>query len=282
MNQKYKSARSSLREISVRPDKRFGQNFITDSEVVSKIVQFAEPSGDDTIVEIGPGLGALTESLAAIRPNLTVIEIEPELAQKLKVRFPEITVLQQDVRQVEFQSLGRDLVVFGNLPYSFSTEIVFHLIESAATIKRAVIMLQREFVERMAAEPGGRDYGTLSIGVQLWCDLKLGPIISGDSFYPTTKVDSRVVELKFLKQPRFEISDLKWFRKIVKASFSNRRKKLLNSLSAAGIWSKEILTEVLQSLAIDPGRRAETLSIAEYVKLAEQLRQLQPQAVKLT
>ena len=245
-----------------------------DAAALQSIIDFGAPTSGETIVEIGPGLGALTTALARRSPDLTLIEIEGSFAEDLAQRYPSARVICADVRQVDFSTLGQSLVIYGNLPYAFSTEIVFHLIESAAVLSRAVLLLQREFVERMCAEPGGRDYGTLSIGCQLWSELRMGPVVSGECFYPRASVESRVVELKFLKTPRVQIGDAAFFRKVVKASFSQRRRKLINSLKGSGIADQEILSEALRLSAIDPGRRAETLSLAEFAALTANMRRL--------
>jgi len=263
--------KDQLYSLNVRPSKRKGQNFVINEQVLAQIVDFGNPQESDCVVEIGPGLGALTKKLAHL-PQLTLIEIEPNLCAALRENFPLAKVIQADVREVDFSSLGSDLLVFGNLPYAFSTEIIFHLIEQRCSVKRAVLMLQREFVERMAAPPGGRTYGTISVGAQLWADMRKGPVISGNSFHPRTAVESRLVELTLLKQPRFPVSDPLWFRRVVQFSFSQRRKKLVNSLKASGIFVHLDLKEILSGMGIDPGRRAETLSIEEFARLASALR----------
>ncbi len=260
-----------LAHLGVRPSKGLGQNFTIDNRLIDEIIEFGKPQSSDTLVEIGPGLGALTERLSVF-PKLTVIEIDEKLADALHLRFPNIDILEGDVRAVDFSEIGENLTVFGNLPYSFSTDIVFHLIANAASITRAVILLQREFAERVAAPPGGRDYGVLSISAQLWADMRLGPIFPGTMFHPPTKVQSRLLELTFLKEPRFKIDDMLHFQMVVKAAFSQRRRKLLNSLKGTALFPVEKLPAALAAVGIDGGRRAETLSIAEFVELAKVLR----------
>lgn len=265
-----KTVKSRLSELKLRPLKSRGQNFIIDPAVPAAIVEFGRADQARQIVEIGPGLGALTELLSRYG-ELTVVEIEPKFCRDLERRFPGIRVIEGDIRGVSFSALGRDLVVFGNLPYAFSTEIIFHLIENASCIKRAVLLLQRQFAERLAAKPGGRDYGVLSISCQLWADIVLGPLISGRAFHPPAKVESRLVELVFSGAPRYEIGDLSWFNMAVRAAFFRRRKKLINSLEAAGLFPRKKIEEALEHAAIDGARRPETLSIEEYVRLASLL-----------
>ena len=260
-----------LKELGVRPSKALGQNFLIDASVVSTIVDFGRPSAADTIVEIGPGLGALTRELNAVRQPL-LIEIEAEFCERLAREFPGVRIISEDVRGVDFGSLGGDLLVFGNLPYSFSSDIIFHLISQAKCIRRAVLLLQKEFVERLGAEPGGRDYGVLSIMCQLWADVHFGPVISGRAFHPVAQVDSQLVELSFLGSARFPVSDLFWFRRFVTACFTKRRKKLSNSLKASRMATGDQIEGAFRKTGLDPNRRPETLSIQEFVELAEAFR----------
>jgi 16S rRNA (adenine1518-N6/adenine1519-N6)-dimethyltransferase len=143
------------------------------------------------------------------------------------------------------------------------------LIDQAAVVKRAVLLLQKEFAERLAADPGGRTYGLLSVSCRLWADAKLGPIIPGDAFHPPAKVQSQVVELTFLKAPRLPIADILWFKRFVAACFLKRRKKLINSLTASGLFTKEKIAATLLECGVDGNRRAETLSLDEFAKLAQ-------------
>jgi len=260
-----------LKQLQVRPSKERGQNFVIDPAVIDQIVGFAPPQSDEDVVEVGPGLGALTQSLTTGR-SLTLIEIEKSFCEPLAQKFPSAKIINNDVRFVDFSEIGSELVVFGNLPYVFSTDIIFHLVANAHVVKRAVLLLQREFAERVAAPPGGRDYGVLSVMAQLSCDVTLGPIVPPTAFHPAPKVDSRVLGLHFLKQPRVPVDDVKWFRRVVQAAFHMRRKKIHNSLRSSGLWSGEEIDHALDTVGIDKGRRAETVSITEYGALAEVLR----------
>lgn len=260
--------KDQLRSLEVRPSKERGQNFVINPIVIDAIVGFGQPKEDENIVEIGPGLGALTEALARL-PSLTLIEIEAKFCRELAARYPDAKIINADVRSVDLSDIGSDLVVFGNLPYAFSTDIVFRLIDQAQVVKRAVLLLQREFAERLAAGPGGRTYGLLSVSCRLWADAKLGPVIPGDAFHPPAKVQSQVVELTFLKAPRLPIPDILWFKRFVAACFLKRRKKLINSLAASGLFTKEKIAATLAACGVDQNRRAETLSLDEFAKLAE-------------
>jgi 16S rRNA (adenine1518-N6/adenine1519-N6)-dimethyltransferase len=240
-------AKDTLEDLGVRPSKGRGQNFLIDDAAIGAIVAFGDPQPEETLVEIGPGLGALTKALSRL-PRLTVIEIEPRFCEELAAKFPGITILNEDIRMVDLSEIGDRLVVFGNLPYSFSTDIVFHLVEHAPWISRAVLLLQREFAERLAAPPGGKSYGVLSISCQLSAEVRLGPVIKGDSFHPPTQVDSQIVELKFRKEPLVPQAEQFWF-----------------------LFTPQQIAEALGKADIDGGRRAETLSIAEFIRLAKVL-----------
>jgi 16S rRNA (adenine1518-N6/adenine1519-N6)-dimethyltransferase len=263
-----KRAKDRLRDLNVTPTKTRGQNFLINVPFIFNILEFGQPRSGENIVEIGPGLGALTSHLSQF-PGLKLIEIEEKFCQALHEKYPHVEIINRDVREVNFSELGSDLVIFGNLPYSFSTEIIFHLIEYAPFIRRAVLLLQREFAERLAAEPGGKTFGTISIAAQLHCDMRLGPIIPGNCFHPPTKVESRLIELEFLSEPRYPVSDKARFRRVVKGAFHERRKKILNSLKASGLFDPEQVAKALDAAGIDAGRRAETLSIEEFVNLSE-------------
>lgn len=262
--------KDKLTALGVTPSKGRGQHFLINEEVLNKIIEFGSPAKGEKLVEIGPGLGALTERLLEIG-DVTGIEIEDEFAEALKERYKNLTVLHNDVREVDFKEIGESLTVFGNLPYSFSSDIVLALLEARSSIKRAILLLQKEFAERLSAKPCTRAYGSLSIAVQLWADCELGPTVPGSCFHPPTKVTSQLISLNFLPAPRVHLNDPNWFEKIVRASFSKKRKTILNSLSSSGLFSRERALAALTEAGIDPIRRAETLSIQEFSNLAETL-----------
>lgn len=257
--------RRLLREAGVAPQKERGQNFLVDMAAVQTIIRFGRPEQGGRIVEIGPGLAALSAELAPYGP-LSVIEIEHGFCRMLKQRLPQVEVIEADVRSVDFSRFGRDLTVFGNLPYSLSTDITLHLLEQAHAVRRAVLLLQREFAERLAAPPGGRSYGAITVACQLNADLRLGPVIGGDSFYPEAGVESQLIELRFLGAPRCSAGSAACFRRVVAAAFGKRRKKLSNSLRAA--FPQPAVAQALAAAGIDPGRRAETLSVEDFCRLS--------------
>ena len=263
-------AKDTLRTLDVRPSKERGQNFLIRPEVPEAIVAFAAAPPDAHVVEIGPGTGALTELLAKYS-RLTLIEIEPKFGAYLREKYPHAEIIVKDAREVDFSEAGDNLFVFGNIPYVFSTEIVFQLLKHRKVVRHAVLMVQREFAERVAAAPGGREYGSLSVAVQVFADVELGPIVPGDSFHPPTAVQSRVMKLSFLREPRVQLADPEFFEVVVRASFAQRRKKVLNSLLSSGRWSRDVLVGALQGAGISPDTRAEQIDIAHFAELAAHL-----------
>ena len=261
--------KEKLKELDVKASKSRGQNFVINDSLIDSIMHFASLKESENIIEIGPGLGALTKELYKIKNDIKVIEIEEKFATDLKQRFPKLEVINKDVREVDFAELGNNLTVFGNLPYSFSTDIIFHLIAYAPYINRAILLLQKEFAMRLAASPSTKSYGALSVACQLWTEPRLGDVFPGNFFHPPAKVDSQVIELKFYKDKKFNVKDSFWLQRFVKACFSQRRKKLINSLKSTSIFPIDRLENAFVEANIDPNRRAETLSIEEFITLSE-------------
>lgn len=261
--------KEELKKLDVRPSKGRGQNFLLDEGVLQEIVRFGELSSGDSVVEIGPGLGALTKWLV---PNLWgVIEIEEKFCNRLAVEYPNLKIFREDVRGFDFSKCPKDAVVYGNVPYSISTEILFHLIENHRYLDRAILLLQKEFVERMGASPGSKTYGVLSVGVQISCEVFLGAVVPGSSFHPRANVDSQVVKLRFREKPLVDESGFKDVNRVVRAAFHQRRKKILNSMTAAGIASRADLANALEKSGIDPNLRAEMVPIDQFIAMARTL-----------
>ncbi len=267
---KTRRTKETLRELNVRPSKERGQNFLIRPDVTESIALFGKAPSDAHIVEIGPGTGALTGHFAGAK-KLTLIEIEPKFCDPLRERFPNAQIINQDVRTVDFSELGDELIVFGNIPYVFSTEIVFRLLAYRSSIQYAVMMVQREFAARLAADPGGRIYGSITVAVQLWTDVELGPLVPGSAFHPPTEVESQVMKLTFRKTPRAPVDDPKHFERVVRAAFSQRRKKMVNSLTASRGWTRETVEAALVTIGIDLGIRPEQLSVEQFSQLAAAL-----------
>jgi 16S rRNA (adenine1518-N6/adenine1519-N6)-dimethyltransferase len=248
-----------------KPKKRLGQHFLTDRHYLDRIVAEIDAKPGEAVVEIGPGPGALTERLAlAVRP-LHVVEIDRELAAALRTRFaPDAVVVHEgDALEFDFASLPADLRVVGNLPYNVSTPLLFHVASFAPRIRDCVFMLQREVVERMVAQPGTAAYGRLSVMLQYRFAMSLALRVPPGAFTPPPKVDSAVVRMAPLGEERLAARDGALFGRIVMAAFTQRRKTLRNALRAlAG-------DEVFARAGVDPGLRGETLSVAQFVALAD-------------
>lgn len=261
-------------DIKSYPNKNLGQNFIKDLRVIDRIAQVAELTSDDEVLEIGPGLGALTFALAEKAKRVVAIEKDGKLYERLCEWFDgyaNVELIHQDALRADYSSLykGQKLKVIANLPYSVSSPLLFNLLGDRRYFSSMVLMLQQEVGDRIAAGPGSKTYGSISVLLQAYYDITREFRVSPESFWPKPKVDSVVLKLVPLKAPRTEIADDKLFEKVVRASFSSRRKMLGNSLQSG--FSKGIIIQALNKSGIDPKRRAETLSVEEFAKLTEQL-----------
>ncbi|MEY8876989.1 MAG: 16S rRNA (adenine(1518)-N(6)/adenine(1519)-N(6))-dimethyltransferase RsmA [Leptothrix sp. (in: b-proteobacteria)] len=249
------------------PRKRFGQHFLTDRWVLEQIVQAIDPRPGQALVEIGPGLGAMTDPVVARCEHLTVIELDRDLAARLRKRA-ELTVVESDVLKVDFTALaaqapaGQRLRVIGNLPYNISSPILFHLLDHVDAIEDQHFMLQKEVVDRMAAAPGSKDYGRLSVMLQWRYRVESIIDVPPECFDPPPRVDSAVVRMVPLATP--PLPDGRLLGELVAVAFSQRRKMLRNTL---GHWLKERGAEV----DFDLQRRAEEVPVAEYVALTRHL-----------
>ena len=257
-----------------------GQHFLRDRAVVDRILELVGPTARDLVVEIGPGRGALTEALAARAGRLVALEIDPALAATLQLRFAgagSVEIRQADARQFDYSGLralvpdpaGRVLVV-GNLPYSVGKPILAALVETRGAIDEMALMLQKEVAERVAAEPGGKTYGALSVLTQVAAAARLAFSVPPGAFSPPPQVDSAVLYLRMYREPPVPVPDPARFAAVVRAAFSQRRKSLANALAAGLAVSAERARRRAELAGIDPGRRAETLSLAEFARLAAQ------------
>ncbi|PLX98887.1 MAG: ribosomal RNA small subunit methyltransferase A [Desulfuromonas sp.] len=249
--------------------KRFGQHFLHDHSIIDRIIAAAKIDPADEVVEIGPGLGVLTDELLPRAAHVTVMEIDRDLIERLEQREdPRLTVLAGDVLKLPWSELlaRPPYTLVANLPYNISTQIVFRLLDHRRLFRRMVLMFQREVGERLVAPPGGKDYGILSVLCQLWYQLNVVTLVKPGAFNPPPKVDSIVLEFTPLDQPRVDPIDEELFRKVVKAAFTQRRKTLKNSLQAGGFAAVDV-APALADCAIDPTRRGETLTLEEFSRL---------------
>ncbi|HWP90730.1 MAG TPA: 16S rRNA (adenine(1518)-N(6)/adenine(1519)-N(6))-dimethyltransferase RsmA [Thermodesulfobacteriota bacterium] len=276
MHKKKTEKKPSSREFffskKTRPSRVLGQNFIRDQSVLERMGKIADLSEEDELLEIGAGLGALTFFLGERVRRVIAVEKDRRLVEKLRENvspLKNIEIIEEDILETEFKRFfrGNKLKVVSNLPYSISSPVLFKLLEERELFSLLVLMLQREVGERIAAPPGGKEYGSLSVLVQTYMDVSLELNVPPEAFWPRPKVDSVVIKLIPLLRPRIQIRDEKLFRTVVRAAFSSRRKILANSLSS--LLSKEQVEEILKSSGIDGRRRAETLSLEEFGRITE-------------
>ncbi len=250
-----------------RARKRFGQNFLVCHGTIAKIVDAIAPLRTDRVVEIGPGLGALTEPLLERLDHLHVVEIDRDLIARLRERFTpdRVTVYEGDALEFDFGTLGTDLRVVGNLPYNISTPLLFHLASFAGSVRDMHFMLQKEVVDRMVADPGTADFGRLSVMLQYRFHMERLFVVPPGAFNPAPKVDSAIVRLIPKPSAELTVRDEALLAKLVLSAFGQRRKMLRNNL-------REFVDEDgLAAVGIAPTARAEELGVADFVRLANTL-----------
>ena len=251
--------------------KRFGQNFLHDPGVIERIVRAIHPKPEDTLVEIGPGLGAITEEVLAVNPRLQGGELDRDLIPVLRTKFfnyPEFRIHEADALTFDFGQLvepGQRLRIIGNLPYNISTPLIFHLLAHAGTVQDMHFMLQKEVVQRMAAVSGDNNYGRLGIMTQYFCKVQPLFEVGPGAFRPAPKVDSAIVRLVPHETLPHPTKDLATLQSVVRTAFNARRKTLRKALGSL------VTVEQMQSLGINDGLRPENLSLADYVAIADLL-----------
>jgi 16S rRNA (adenine1518-N6/adenine1519-N6)-dimethyltransferase len=266
---------------TLKPNKRLGQHFLRDQSVIAEIIDRAGFTKSDDVLEIGPGLGALTLPLAGMVNSIIAVEKDSLLADTLAKKLLQegvvnVTLINDDILKTDWDRLrvkgGKKLKAIGNLPYNISSPILERLFRHKGFASEAVFMFQYEFAERLLAQPGGKDYGSLTVMIRY--DAEVSPVIhvTRDAFYPRPKVGSMVVRIDLEKGHVKRALDDDLFRKVVKGAFAHRRKTILNSLRGSlSTYRNETIREMLHLCAIDPMRRAETLDIDEYIHLADTL-----------
>lgn len=260
-----------LHRFKLRADKKLGQNFLIDENIVRNIVAAAELSDKDTVLEVGPGIGTLTQGLAESGASVVAVELDKRLLPVLDTTlegYDNVRIVNGDILQVDImQTVGVDeFKVCANLPYYITTPIIFALLEKRLPMERLVAMVQKEVAERMAAKPGGKDYGALSVAIQYYTEPEIAFIVPPSSFIPAPSVDSAVIVCKRREKPPVEVCDEALFFRAVKAAFSLRRKMLNNSLKNMGIKGEQV-AKWLELAGVDGKRRAETLSLEDFAAL---------------
>ena len=265
--------------------KSFGQNFLTDTNILQKIVDTAEVDDQVNVIEIGPGIGALTEFLAERAAEVMAFEIDhrlvPILADTLR-DFDNVTVVNEDILKVDlaqhiqnFKNPDLPIKVVANLPYYITTPILMHLIESGIPFSEFVVMMQREVADRISAKPNTKAYGSLSIAVQYYMTAKVAFIVPRTVFVPAPNVDSAILKMVRRPEPAVAVEDEKFFFKVSKASFTHRRKTLWNNLTGYFGKTEEIkdkLTKALDQAGLSPSVRGEALSLEEFASLTDALK----------
>ncbi len=262
--------------------KSLGQNFLIDTNILRKIVDFAEITEETAAIEIGPGIGALTEQLAKRSKKVVAFEIDQRLLpilQETLAPYPNTTIihhdiLKADVKQTIATELAdvKDIMVVANLPYYVTTPIIMKLLEEQLPIRGIVCMLQKEVADRISASPGTKDYGSLSIAIQYYTKAETVMIVPKTVFIPQPNVDSAVIRLTKRDEPAVAVKDESFFFHVIKSSFSQRRKTILNNLINQlpnGKQKKEDVLSALEEAGIEPSRRGETLSIEEFARLSD-------------
>jgi 16S rRNA (adenine1518-N6/adenine1519-N6)-dimethyltransferase len=281
-----KSPRTLLGAEGLRPRKSMGQHFLADPHVAASIVSRARLKPDDVVLEIGAGLGALTLPLATQVAQVFAVESDPRIAAILRHELStagagNVTIVEKDILLCDLEAVAESahgsMTVAGNLPYHISSQVLLHLIRSRKVIRAAFLMFQKEVADRLTAGPGSKSYGRLSVRIQ-YC-ARIYPLLSvgAKAFFPPPKVDSRVVGIEFEDPVAFPAADESLFVRIVRAAFGQRRKMLRNALLAGDLgFEDQTVSAVLTAAGIDGKRRAETLSVEEFVRLSNRFHEQKP------
>lgn len=277
------SPRTILKANLIKPRKALGQNFLSDQNVAKSIVAHAGIKPDDTVLEIGAGLGALTILAAQAAARVIAVEKDHQIVQLLKNEIllnglDNVTVLDQDILKLDIAALKETdrhgILVLGNLPYNISSQVVVQLIHARATVRRAILMFQKELAARLTASPGSKTFGRLSVMLQYCAKPQRLLEVQANQFYPRPKVDSEVLSIQFKSQPDQQARDEGFLFAVIKAAFQHRRKTIRNSLASSQLrFDSATLEQVLNETKVDPGRRAETLTVSEFVALSNRLYQ---------
>ena len=269
----------------VRPDKRLGQNFLIDEDVIATIIDESGVTEQSLVLEIGPGTGALTLPLAERAGRVIAVDLDPDMIEGLRIKtfgMDNVELILGDILQTDIKGITEkcmqehglsELRIIGNLPYYITTPIIMKLLEAGTGAKSITVMMQKEVGDRIAAEPGTRASGAITYPVHYYSEVTEVIDVPRECFYPVPGVDSVVLRLDLRDEPAVAVKSEEMLLRCVKAGFSMRRKTLLNSLSSLGGYDKKSLSEALESAGIDPGRRAETLTLEEFARLADRLQE---------
>jgi 16S rRNA (adenine1518-N6/adenine1519-N6)-dimethyltransferase len=274
--------REIIKQYGIKPNKKLGQSFLIDINVINRIVHAVNISQEDIIVEIGAGIGVLTENIAKKAKRVIAVEIDRNLVEVLKDKlgiYDNVEVHCGDILKFDFNSVSEThnskIKIIGNVPYNISSPLIFRLLSFRSVISDFMLMLQKEIVQRLVSMPGNKIYGVPSVILQMFASTEKIFDVSSTCFYPQPKVESAVVRGSFLEKPLVHLQDENFFTSLVKAAFAQRRKMLINNLKNSKLLAdieEGKVKEVLSSAGIDGKRRGETLSVEEFGKLSNLLR----------
>ena len=274
------ATRYILEKYGIRARKKYGQNFLIDANVIRGIIDAAQITEDDCVLEIGPGIGSMTQLLSRAAGKVICVEIDESLQPVLEETLEDcdnVRILWQDILKTDLKALikAQDFIgkvrVIGNLPYYITTPIIMKLLEEDIDCETITVMMQKEVADRLKAAPGKKECGAISLMVQYFADVKEIAKVPRTVFIPQPKVDSTVLRLDVRKEKPVAVEDEEYFFKVIKAGFAQRRKTVANSLSVLGDVTRAEILEALEKAGIEPVRRGETLSLEEYMKLTEAL-----------
>ena len=259
--------------------KSLGQNFLIDGNIIKRIVEIAGLDEKSGVLEIGPGFGTLTQLLCKKANKVIAIEVDKSLIEVHKgtLDYPNLKIIYDDFLKVDVNKLieeefkGLDVKIVANLPYYITTPIIMKILEEKYKVSKIVVMVQKEMAQRLNSKPGTKDYGAITLAVQYRADTNIAMIVPNSVFMPKPKVDSAVIEFRILPKPRIDVCDEKMLFEVIKASFAQRRKTILNGLSNSLNFSKDIINESLVSAGMNPGIRGEKLTLDEFGRISDEI-----------
>ena len=271
----YSETQMLLNQYHLKANKRYGQNFLINQDIIDEIIEKSEINNNDVIIEIGPGLGTLTKALAAVAKKVIAVELDENMVKILKDRplGNNIEIIHDDILKVDLKSIieqNESVKVVANLPYYITTPIIMTLLENRYNLQSITVMVQKEVGRRVCSEPGSKEYGAITVSVKYYSDAKIIIDVPKDNFLPAPEVDSCVIKLDIRKNPIVELKDEKLFFEIIKNGFCQRRKTILNSLTTKGI-TKDKLKDILEKLSLSEKLRAEDLSIFDFANISNML-----------
>ncbi len=283
MENAYQETMFLLKKYHIIANKRLGQNFLIDDYVIKQTVQTADITTEDLVIEIGPGLGTLTNLLLEKAKKVIAIELDNRMISILKERFQfysNFEVIHEDILKLDLNDLIKkekkensikEVKIVANLPYYITTPIIMKLLEDKLEVKTITVMVQKEVADRLTEEPGGKLAGAITYSVNYYAQVKKVVDVSKESFIPAPEVASTVIQLQLREKPKVEVKNEKIFFQLIKVSFMQRRKTLLNSVSNSGLIEKEKLRKILEKLGIEENIRGETLSLEQFAKITNEL-----------